>query len=123
MSKRELPPSGKGNNQQNETKCIKKLPVRLDNKTSEILYSALPPRANQAKRLVKQLSLNPDSPTNRLNKGSGVNLSDVARKYKRYLSPYGYYIDCRKPATPIKNSFGEDSGQHLWGIYLLNGGE
>lgn len=124
MSKRELPPSGKGNNQQQiKVKYIKKLPVRLDNETADILYNALPPRANQAKRLVKLLSFNPDAPTNRLNKGSGVNLSDVARKYKRYLKPHGYYIDCRKPPKPIKNSFGEDSGQQLWGIYSLKGGE
>jgi len=123
MSDKRKPPSDKGSQQQNTSKYIKKLPVKLDKKAGDILYNALPSRANQAKRLVKYLPFNPDSPTNRLNKGSGVNLSDIAKKYNKYLKPHGYFVDCRKPSIPIKNSYGEDSGQYLWGIYSLKGGE
>lgn len=98
------------------------LPVRLSEEEINFLLRQIPEGSKQARRLIPALGRNPDSPTNRLNKGSGVNLSHIRRTYNPYLIPYGYCIQCRTPPEPIINAFGEKSGQQLWGIYRVNGG-
>lgn len=98
------------------------LPVKLPPEITQKLLNQLSERANQARRLVINLSENPDSPTGHLNRDSGVNLSNVAIKYNPLIRPCGYYMACRIPPSPIINGHGEKSGQRLWGIYRINGG-
>lgn len=98
------------------------LPVKLSDEEINFLLRRIPERSKQARRLIPALGRNPDSPTNRLNKGSGVNLSHIRRTYNPYLIPYGYCVQCRTPPEPIINAFGEKSGQQLWGIYRVVGG-
>jgi hypothetical protein len=93
-------------------------PALLDEIQLKELLGCLSPAANQARRFVKQVALEPDSPTNTCNRAAGaVNLSDLAQKYNPALLKGGYYLDCQKPKEPIINRWGEDSGQQLWGLY------
>ena len=50
-------------------------PAKLAEEEIHFLLRQIPENAKQARRLFPALGRNPDSPTNRLNKGSGVNLS------------------------------------------------
>ncbi len=78
------------------------------------LVGCLPPRANQARRLVKLVAENPNSITSSCNRVAGVNISDIALKYNRYIQPKGYELKCKLPYPLIKNQFGEETMQHLW---------
>ena len=96
------------------------LPVTLEELEIQKLLTHLLPTSKQAIRFVEIVGAKPDSPTNKCNRGAGgVNLSDLAIKYNPRLIQGGYYLDCRKPEKPIKNNFGEDSGQQLWGLYRV----
>ena len=123
MNNKKQSPSGKGNHQDKQgNSSIKKLVKLSPDKLYEILdyYETHHSRSRQAIRLITALAQNPDSPTNRLNKGGGVNLSHVARVNNKRLKKFGYMIACKVPPAPIKNSFGEDSGQELWGLYKVD---
>ena len=114
-------PSDEGANQ-NKMPCNhnKKLPVKLDKKTLDLLLSCLSPKGNQARRMLNQVGLNPDSETNRINKNGGVNLSAVANyQINPKIQIHGYSVKCRHPPSPIINAFGEKSGQELWGVCKL----
>lgn len=124
MNKKESAAPEQGDQQQSKAKNNTELSVSLsDNQLSKILnyYAQHHPRANQAQRFIEAMARNPDSPTNRLNKGGGVNLSQVARINNPRLKKFGYFIRCRVPSVPIKNSFGEKSAQELWGICQVAG--
>ena len=96
------------------------LPVLLDRETLDLLLSELSPHAGQAIRMLTKIGLEPDSETNKINKLGGVNLSQVAKRINPKIRKHGFYIKCRQPPAPIIGTFGEDSGQQLWGVYLLN---
>jgi len=80
------------------------------------LINCLPHKANQARRLVKLVAENPNSITRSCNSVAGVNISDIALKYNRYIQPKGYELRCKLPYPLIKNKYGEDSMQHLWSL-------
>ncbi len=97
------------------------LSLKLDQYKIDELIECLPPRANQARRLVKLVAENPNSITGSCNRVAGVNISDIALKYNRYMQPKGYELKCKLPSPLIKNKYGEDTMQHLWALYPVSG--
>jgi len=87
-----------------KTKC--NLACKLSQEQIDVLHAALPPRANQAKRMVDQVAKHPYSTTAQCNVAVlAVNLSDIAIKYNPYLRKVGYELKCQLPERLIKNRF------------------
>ncbi len=96
--------------------------VWLDADQIKKVLKTLPYTAKQARRFVAYVAANPHAPTASCNvAAAAVNLSDVAIKYNPYLLRAGYKLKCRRPGKPIKNRFGEESGQVHWALYQISG--
>lgn len=97
-------------------------PVELTDLQIATILEALPPKANQRRRFVEYLARNPLSKTKDCCRAIAcVNLSHIRRVTADELAKFGLEAKCIHPSEPIKNGFGESTGQVLWALYELGG--
>lgn len=93
-------------------------PLKVDEELIDRIISMLPTTANQERRFISVLGANPNILTkNACRRIACVNLSHLRSVTVSLLEGFGLEARCVHPPKPIKNEFGENTGQVLWGLY------
>jgi hypothetical protein len=111
------PTSEQGKNTMN---VIQHEPVKLSEAELAAILTTMSSTANQERRFVQTLARRPLSTTKQCCMGIGcVNLSDLRQRTAGTLRLFDLEARCIHPGEPIRNGFGEDSGQQLWALYTI----
>jgi hypothetical protein len=92
--------------------------IRLNEDQIRPIVRTLSPTANQERRFIEYLARNPLAKTRECCQVIAcVNLSHLRRVTADSLAVFGLEARCIHPDRPIKNGFGESTGQVLWALY------
>jgi hypothetical protein len=95
-------------------------PIRLNETQIALIVNALSPRANQERRFIEYLARNPLAKTKECCRNIAcVNLGHLRIVTADTLVQFGLMAKCVYPVQPIKNGFGEQTGQVLWALYEI----
>lgn len=95
--------------------------IALDETELAAILLTMSPTANQERRFVQTLARKPNAVTKQACMSIGcVNLSDLRQRTAGTLARFNLEARCIHPKKPIRNGFGEDTGQQLWGLYPLD---
>lgn len=99
-------------------------PIKLNESQIALIVSLLSPRAHQERRFIEYLARNPLAKTKECCRSIAcVNLGHLRIVTADTLTQFGLMAKCVHPVKPIKNGFGESTGQVLWGLYEIGGDE
>ena len=96
-------------------------PIKLNEDQIALVIRALSPKANQERRYIEYLARNPLAKTKDCCRNIAcVNLGHLRIVTAPLLARFGLEAKCVQPPKPIKNGFGENTGQVHWGLYRVN---
>jgi hypothetical protein len=99
-------------------------PIKLTEEQIAAITQNLSASANQERRFISVLGSRPDVLTKKACKQIAcVNLGHLRIVTASLLARFGLEARCVHPPKPIKNGFGENTGQVHWGLYQLKGGD